>query len=71
MTIDNYFYSQFSYVTTFNVIAITKEKKNNNKDKLKPFDFCNQLYLPNMWLKFLVNWIKIEGFRALRRGPEN
>ena len=31
----------------------------------------NQLYLQNMWLKYLINRIKIEGFRALRRGPEN
>ena len=31
----------------------------------------NQLYLQNIWLKFLVNRIKIYGFRALRRGPEN
>ena len=30
----------------------------------------NRLYLPNMWLKFLINQIKIDGSRALRRGPE-
>ena len=30
----------------------------------------NQLYLTNMWLKFLINWIKIDGVIALRRGPE-
>ena len=30
----------------------------------------NQLYLPNMWLKSLINRIKIDKFRALRRGPE-
>ena len=30
----------------------------------------NQLHLPNMWLKFLANWMKIDGLRAFRRGPE-
>ena len=30
----------------------------------------NQLYLQNIWLKFLINRIKIDRFRALRRGPE-
>ena len=45
-------------------------KKKTNKDKLKPFDLYNQLYLQNIWLKFLINRIKIDWFRALRRGPE-
>ena len=31
----------------------------------------NWLYHTNMSIKFLINRIKIDGFRALRRGPEN
>ena len=45
-------------------------KKKTNKDKLKPFGLYHQLYLQNIWLKFLINRIKIDRFRALRRGPE-
>ena len=45
-------------------------KKKTNKDKLKPFGLYHQLYLQNIWLKFLINRIKIDWFRALRRGPE-
>ena len=31
----------------------------------------NWLYHTNMCIKYLINRIKIDGFRALRRGPEN
>ena len=33
-------------------------------------EIYNRLYLPNMWLKFLIKRIKIDGSRVLRRGPE-
>ena len=31
----------------------------------------SRLYLANIWFKFLINRIRIDGFKALSRGPEN
>ena len=52
------------------LIRKKKSKKKINKDKLKPFNFFNQLYLPKMLLKFHFNWTKIDYLEHWERDPK-